>query len=121
MSAMPTGTGGAASGAASSQSARGRLSAGRRVRVLLGAVGLLWLGAALGLVLGPPEHPSGRALQRALGGFGLGSSVTSEWCFVSLDPRIESACPAELRPVPGLYCPTADHGAGLVAFELAPP
>lgn len=89
-----------------------------RAAALLWLLAVLWCGVLLGLSRDSNVDPrSGRSFQRAVGGFGLGASLTPAWCFFAMDPRIESSCPAELRPIPGGYCASADHNSHLTVFD----
>lgn len=54
--------------------------------------------------------------QVAVGGLGLGSSVSPAWSFFALDPRLSATCENELFPIPGLACPNPSHGAALADF-----
>jgi hypothetical protein len=60
---------------------------------------------------GPPDGWTG-----ATGGLGLGGATGPAWSLFGVDPRLESACEAELFPIPGLACPDPTHGAGIAAF-----
>jgi hypothetical protein len=60
---------------------------------------------------GPPDGWTG-----ATGGLGLGGATGPAWSLFGVDPRLESACEAELFPIPGLACPDPTHGAGVAAF-----
>ena len=84
---------------------------------LLWSLAALWGGVVLSLSLeSRHDPPAGRSFQRSVGGFGLGASLTPSWCFFAMDPRVESSCPAELRPIPGGYCASADHNSHLTVF-----
>lgn len=82
---------------------------------LLLLVALLAVASAVaqGAAARAGERGSAVAFQTATGGFGLGSSVSTDWSFFLFDPRFERSCENELWPLPGLPCPNPYHGAAL--------
>lgn len=87
----------------------------RRARRVL--VGLLALASATAGILAVEAARGGEAprpWQRALGGLGLTGSTGAAWSFFTYDPRVEPCCENELAPLPGLPCPSPEHGAGVV-------
>jgi hypothetical protein len=92
------------------------LSRSRGGVLLLAVAGLLALDITLLLGMQETREEMGTAnppFQVAVGGLGLGSSVSPAWSFFALDPRTSATCENELFPLPGLPCPNPSHGAAL--------
>lgn len=86
-----------------------------RGSLVLTATALLVAVASAYVTLADEPLPE-RPFQAATGGIGLSSALSPAWSFHSFDPRLESCCENELRPIPGLPCPEPGHGATLADF-----
>ena len=91
----------------------------RRGAFLIALVAALLAADGVGLALAAHAAARPRACDGwtgATGGLGLGGATGPAWSLFGVDPRLESACEAELFPIPGLACPDPTHGAGVAAF-----
>jgi len=92
-------------------------SRGRWLLVSIGA-----LAALDGLALVVSSHGARDAaapFQVAVGGFGLGHSVTPAWSFHGVDPRGTRLPESALYPIVGLPCPDPHLGSALFDAPLA--
>lgn len=90
-----------------------------RGALLIALVAVLLAADGVGLALAARGAARPRAPDvwaGATGGLGLGGATGPAWSLFGVDPRLESACEAELFPIPGLACPDPTHGAGIAAF-----
>ena len=77
---------------------------------------VLLLAAALSIIIfDRPLHESGnrnagRAFQRSVCGFGIGSVLRPDWGFAGYDPRVDAVDETRLWPVPGGYSYSPERG-----------
>jgi len=91
----------------------------KRGALLIALVAALLVADGVGLALAARGAARPRAADSwtgATGGLGLGGATGPAWSLFGVDPRVESACEAELFPIPGIACPDPTHGAGIAAF-----
>ena len=95
------------------------MHADNRGRWLLVSVGVLAALDGLALVVSSQAAREVAApFQVAVGGFGLGHSVTPAWSFHDVDPRGTRHPESALYPIVGLPCPDPHLGSALFDAPL---
>jgi hypothetical protein len=90
----------------------------RRGGALIAGVAVAAVAAAS--LVGGDRVRADHSFARATCGLGLGPASSPAWSFFGVDPRLSSACEAELFPLPGLACPDPTHGAGVIDLASRP-
>jgi hypothetical protein len=97
----------------------------RKETILFLILGLLCFSTALLMVWDHWTWEQGKtgdikAMQKALGGLGMGAIAGPVWNFINYDPRIMSYDDALTWPIPGGYSFGPDRTATITYFEENP-